>query len=97
MDSHFKSPYPHAVLAALPIGQTLAKAPTPAGGAGSTMTEEPKRRKRETAEDRKRQKRMDANDEIEDLLDSKPSKSAVREFLLARVSLLLDDKGLGLT
>ena len=54
-------------------------------------------RGRPTAEDRKRQKRLDANSEVEELLDSKPSKSAVREFLLARVSLLLEEKGIGLS
>ena len=100
MDKEIKSPFPHATLAALPLGQKLARpsAPAPAGGAGAPLAvEEPKRRTRPTADDRKRQKRLDANGEIEDLLDSKPSKSAVREFLLARVSLLLEDKGLGLT
>jgi len=103
MDTHLKMALPHATLAALPVGQTLTRSTAPAaGGAGAVLPvansdPEAERRGRPTAEDRKRQKRLDANGEIEELLDSKPSKSAVREFLLARVSLLLEDKGLGLT
>lgn len=97
MDKEYKSTFPHATLAALPLGQTLSRPAPPVGGAGAPHVEEPKRRTRPTAEDRKRQKRLDANTEIEDLLDSKPTKSTIREFLLARVSLLLEDKGLGLT
>ena len=96
MDSQIKTPFPRATLAALPLGQTLARPTAPAGGAGALAAPEPeaRRRGRPTAEDRKRQKRLDATAEIDDLLDSKPSKSAIREFLLARVSLLLDEKGL---
>jgi hypothetical protein len=102
MDKEKLSHFPHATLAALPLGQSLTRSAPAVGGAGAVASvvspeSEPKRRSRPTAEDRKRQKRLDANTEIEDLLDSKPSKSAIREFLLARVSLLLEDKGLGLT
>jgi len=102
MDTHLKMALPHATLAALPVGQTLVKLSTgtpvlAAGGAGAAAEPEARRRGRPTAEDRKRQKRLDANSEVEELLDSKPSKSAVREFLLARVSLLLEEKGIGLS
>lgn len=51
-------------------------------------------RGRPTKEERKLEKRMGAIADIDDLLEDKPTKSKIRAFLLARVSMLLEERGI---
>ena len=49
--------------------------------------------RRPTREERKLEKRNSANKTIDDLLDNKPTKSKIREFLKQRVATLLEERG----
>jgi len=60
----------------------------------SRVPTEAKQRVRNTKEERKLEKRMHAIADIDDLLDNKPSKSKIRAFLLGRVSMLLEERGI---
>jgi hypothetical protein len=51
-------------------------------------------RVRQTKEQRNLEKRMDALADIDDLLDNKPSKAKIRDYLLGRVSMLLEERGI---
>jgi hypothetical protein len=55
---------------------------------------EAKARGRPTKEERKLERRMDAIADIDDLLDNKPTKSKIRAYFLARVSMLLEERGI---
>lgn len=72
--------------------------PMPATAPPSLKTvrtpKEAKPRGRPTKEERKLERRMEAIADIDDLLDNKPTKSKIRAFLLARVSMLLEERGI---
>jgi predicted NAD-dependent protein-ADP-ribosyltransferase YbiA (DUF1768 family) len=55
---------------------------------------EAKPRGRPTKEERKLERRMETIADIDELLDNKPTKSKIRAFLLARVSMLLEERGI---
>jgi len=69
--------------ATAPPSLKTMRSPTPATGKG-----------RPTKDERKLQKRMESIADIDDLLDNKPTKSKIRAYMLARVSMLLEERGI---
>lgn len=85
---------PHAKSgAAVPKSVTLPATAPPSLKTARTPTEAP-RKGRPTREEVRLQKRLDAIADIDDLLDNKPTKSKIRAYMLGRVSMLLEERGI---
>lgn len=72
---------------------TSVKMAVSAKGLAKQTEAEVRPQRRPTREERKLEKRNTANKTIDDLLDNKPTKSKIREFLKERVSTLLEERG----
>lgn len=79
--------------------KTVSRA-KPVGGAGgptvlpSAIVKDEKVRGRPSKDERRIERRMEINGNIQDMLDNKPTKQKVRIYLLARIQELLVERGI---
>ena len=86
---------PHAKSSrAVPKSVTLPATAPPSLKTARGGLKEATQRVRQTKEQRKLERRMESLADIDDLLDNKPSKAKIRAYLLGRVSMLLEERGI---
>lgn len=85
---------PHAKSSAAVPKSMVMPATAPPGLKTVRNPKEAKPRGRPTKDERKLERRMESIADIDDLLDNKPTKSKIRAYFLARVSMLLEERGI---